>query len=86
MDGIDFIDVMVTGRYVSPGNLPGTVGIEGDRVGFALAVEELKSILSTTLMVMLMGFRMNKIIAHLPTHTDGIWMEMDVSTTRMRTE
>ena len=39
LDGIDFIDVIVTGRYVSPGNLPETVGIEGDRVGFGLAVK-----------------------------------------------
>ena len=38
LNGIDYVDVFVTGRYVTPGNLPGTLGIEGDRIGFGLAV------------------------------------------------
>lgn len=36
--GIDYVDVIVTGRYISPGNNPGTLGVEGDHVGFGLAV------------------------------------------------
>ena len=38
LNGIEYVDVIVTGRYVTPGNLPGTLGIEGDRLGFSLAV------------------------------------------------
>ena len=38
LNGIEYVDVIVTGRYVTPGNLPGTLGIEGDRLGFGLAV------------------------------------------------
>ena len=38
LSGVEYVDVIVTGRYVTPGNLPGTLGIEGDRVGFGLAV------------------------------------------------
>ncbi len=38
LSGIEYVDVIVTGRYVTPGNLPGTLGIEGDRLGFGLAV------------------------------------------------
>ena len=38
LQGIDYVDVYVTGRYITPGNEPGTVGIEGDRVGFGLAI------------------------------------------------
>ena len=38
LEGIEFVDVIVTGRYVAPGNQPGTLGIEGNRIGFGLAV------------------------------------------------
>ena len=38
LEGIEFVDIIVTGRYVTPGNQPGTLGVEGDRVGFGLAV------------------------------------------------
>ena len=38
LNGIEYVDVIVTGRYVTPGNLPGTLGVEGDRLGFGLAV------------------------------------------------
>ena len=38
LNGIEYVDVIVTGRYVTPGNRPGTLGIEGDRIGFGLAV------------------------------------------------
>ena len=38
LNGIEYVDIIVTGRYVTPGNLPGTLGIEGDRLGFGLAV------------------------------------------------
>ena len=39
LEDIDYVDIIVTGRYVSPGNQPGTLGIEGDRTGFALAIK-----------------------------------------------
>lgn len=38
LNGIEYVDVIVTGRYVTPGNLPGSLGIEGNRLGFGLAV------------------------------------------------
>ena len=38
IQGLEYVDIIVTGRYVTPGNLPGTLGIEGDRIGFGLAV------------------------------------------------
>ena len=38
LEGIDYVDVLVTGRYITPGNQPGTLGIEGDRLGFGLAI------------------------------------------------
>ena len=39
LSGIDYVDVVVSGRYVTPGNNPGTLGVEGDRIGFGLAVK-----------------------------------------------
>ena len=39
LNGIDYVDVLVIGRYITPGNLPGTLGVEGDHVGFGLAVQ-----------------------------------------------
>lgn len=39
LEGVDYVDVIVTGRYVTPGNNPGTLGVEGDRIGFGLAVK-----------------------------------------------
>lgn len=38
LSGIEYADVFVVGRYITPGNQPGTLGIEGDRVGFGLAL------------------------------------------------
>ena len=38
LENVDYVDVLVTGRYVTPGNQPGTLGIEGDQVGFGLAI------------------------------------------------
>ena len=37
--GIEWLDVTVHGGYISPGNSPGTVGVDGNRVGFALAAK-----------------------------------------------
>ena len=37
--GVEWLDVAVNANYVSPGNNPGTVGIDGDSVGFALAAK-----------------------------------------------
>ena len=39
LSGVDYVDIIVTGRYVTPGNNPGTLGVEGDRIGFGLAVK-----------------------------------------------
>ena len=36
---INYVDVIVSGRYVAPGNQPNTLGVEGNRIGFALAVQ-----------------------------------------------
>ena len=38
LENVDYVDVLVTGRYITPGNQPGTLGIEGDQVGFGLAI------------------------------------------------
>ena len=39
LSGVEYVDVFVTGRYITPGNQPGTLGIEGNRVGFGLALQ-----------------------------------------------
>lgn len=39
LDGVEYVDVIVTGRYVTPGDHAGTLGIEGNRVGFGLAIQ-----------------------------------------------
>lgn len=39
LDGIEWIDIEVRARYVSPGNSVHSVGIDGNRMGFALAVQ-----------------------------------------------
>ena len=39
LDGIEWVEVEVRARYVSPGNQDNSVGIDGNRVGFALAVQ-----------------------------------------------
>ena len=36
---VEWIDVEVRARYISPGNNPGYTGVGGDRVGFALAAK-----------------------------------------------
>ncbi len=38
LESIDYVDVLVIGRYITPGNQPGTLGIEGDQLGFGLAI------------------------------------------------
>ena len=39
LEDVEWIEIEVRARYVSPGNSPETVGIDGNRVGFALAVQ-----------------------------------------------
>ena len=39
LNDVEWIDVQVRANFVSPGNKPGTVGIDGDRIGFALAAK-----------------------------------------------
>ena len=38
---IEWLDVVITANYISPGNSPGTVGIDGDSVGLLLLPKEL---------------------------------------------
>ena len=39
LDGIEWIDIEVRARFVSPGNSVDAVGIDGNRMGFSLAVQ-----------------------------------------------
>ena len=39
LEGIEWIDVEVRARYVTPGNSVHSVGVDGNRMGFALAVQ-----------------------------------------------
>jgi hypothetical protein len=39
LEGVEWVEVEVRARYVSPGNQNNSVGIDGNRVGFALAVQ-----------------------------------------------
>ena len=36
---VEWLDVVIDANYISPGNNPGTVGVDGDSVGFALAAK-----------------------------------------------
>ena len=37
--GVEWMDIVISANYVSPGGSAGTVGLDGDRVGFALAAK-----------------------------------------------
>ena len=37
--GVEWIEVTVHANYIAPGNSPGTVGVDGNRLGFAVAVK-----------------------------------------------
>jgi hypothetical protein len=37
--GVEWIEVAVHANYIAPGNSPGTVGVDGNRLGFAVAVK-----------------------------------------------
>lgn len=39
IEDIEWIDIEVHARYIAPGNIPGSVGIDGNKVGFSLAVK-----------------------------------------------
>ena len=39
LGNVDWLDIDITANYVAPGNSQGTVGVDGDRVGFALAAK-----------------------------------------------
>ena len=39
LEDVGWVDVEVRAKYISPGNAPGTVGIDGDRIGFAIAAK-----------------------------------------------
>ena len=37
--GVEWIEIAVHANYIAPGNSPGTVGVDGNRLGFAVAVK-----------------------------------------------
>lgn len=39
LGNVDWLDIDITANYVAPGNSHGTVGVDGNRVGFALAAK-----------------------------------------------
>ena len=39
LEEVEWMEIEVLARYVTPGNSAGTVGLDGDRLGFALAVK-----------------------------------------------
>lgn len=39
IDDIEWVDIEVHARYIAPGNIPSSVGIDGNKVGFSLAVK-----------------------------------------------
>jgi hypothetical protein len=39
LDGIDWVEIEVRARYVSPGNQNGSVGTDGNKIGFAVAAK-----------------------------------------------
>ena len=43
LEGVEWVHVIVNGNYVSIGNSPNTIGIEGNRVGFGLVVKGIQT-------------------------------------------
>lgn len=39
LDSSDWVDVYVVGRYITPGNVPDSIGVEGNKVGFGMAIQ-----------------------------------------------
>ena len=39
LDSSAWVDVFVVGRYVTPGNVPNSIGVEGNKVGFGMAIQ-----------------------------------------------
>ena len=39
LEDVEWVDVEIHANYISPGNSPGSVGVDGDRTGFALAAK-----------------------------------------------
>ena len=39
LEGVDWVHVIVKGEYVGVGNSPGSIGIEGNRLGFGLVIK-----------------------------------------------
>ena len=39
LDSSDWVDVFVVGRYVTPGNTPDSIGVEGNKIGFGMAIQ-----------------------------------------------
>ena len=39
LDSSDWVDVFVVGRYVTPGNTPNSIGVEGNKIGFGMAIQ-----------------------------------------------
>ena len=39
LDSSAWVDVFVAGRYVTPGNVPNSIGVEGNKIGFGMAIQ-----------------------------------------------
>jgi hypothetical protein len=39
LDSSAWVDVFVVGRYVTPGNVPNSIGVEGNKIGFGMAIQ-----------------------------------------------
>ena len=39
LDSSDWVDVFVVGRYITPGNTPDSIGVEGNKIGFGMAIQ-----------------------------------------------
>jgi hypothetical protein len=39
LESSDWVDVFVVGRYITPGNSPSSIGVEGNKIGFGMAIQ-----------------------------------------------
>ena len=85
INGSSFIDVDVVARYVQPGGESGTVGLDGDAVGFALVVKGVDRIPPTTVTTMATASQTSKMLVPQKTAVRRTKTEMDAWTMRMKT-
>ena len=76
--GVDWIHVIIQGNYVGIGNSPDTIGIEGDRVGFGLAIKGVSE--ETPLDMELGGFEeitVENVLGYTYVGTGGAYEQID---------